>query len=135
MSEATVTVYSEFEPMEYVTFNTEALENRVKMFNARNNARSLTEIGNDPIQVEDVMSEIGVRSRSGLPCQNTYLFLTNGDIYLTQSNGIARTVNELVEMLNGDIKANSTNGFVEVQVQEAALSGDRTYKQLKLLAV
>lgn len=135
MSEATVTGYSEFEPMEYVTFNTEALENRVKMFNARNNARSLTEIGNDPIQVEDVMSEIGVRSRSGLPCQNTYLFLTNGDIYLTQSNGIARTVNELVEMLNGDIKANSTNGFVEVQVQEAALSGDRTYKQLKLLAV
>lgn len=135
MSEATVTGYSEFEPVEYVTFNTEALENRVKMFNARNNARSLTEIGNDPIQVEDVMSEIGVRSRSGLPCQNTYLFLTNGDIYLTQSNGIARSVNELVEMLNGDIKANSTNGFVEVQVQEAALSGDRTYKQLKLLAV
>lgn len=122
-----------FEPQQYITFEPHVPANRVRMFNARNSAMSLKSLGDTPIDVVDVMTEIGVRTRSGNPCQNTYIFTADGQVYFTQSNGLGKTINELVDMVEGDFKTNTTNGYVKVQIKETSLSGDRSYKQFQLL--
>ena len=122
-----------FEPQQYITFEPHVPANRVRMFNARNSATSLKNLGDTPIDIVDVMTEIGVRTRSGNPCQNTYIFTADGQVYFTQSNGLGKTINELVDMVEGDFKTNTTNGYVKVQIKETSLSGDRSYKQFQLL--
>lgn len=122
-----------FEPQQYITFEPHVPANRVRMFNARNSATSLKTLGDTPIDIVDVMTEIGVRARSGNPCQNTYIFTADGPVYFTQSNGLGKTINELVDMVEGDFKTNTTNGYVKVQIKETSLSGDRSYKQFQLL--
>lgn len=122
-----------FEPQQYITFEPHVPANRVRMFNARNSATSLKNLGDTPIDIVDVMTEIGVRTRSGNPCQNTYIFTADGQVYFTQSNGLGKTINDLVDMVEGDFKTNTTNGYVKVQIKETSLSGDRSYKQFQLL--
>ena len=122
-----------FEPQQYITFEPHVPANRVRMFNARNSATSLKNLDDTPIDIVDVMTEIGVRARSGNPCQNTYIFTADGQVYFTQSNGLGKTINELVDMVEGDFKTNTTNGYVKVQIKETSLSGDRSYKQFQLL--
>lgn len=122
-----------FEPQQYITFDSHIPANRVRMFNARNSATTLKNLGDTPIDIVDVMTQIGVRTRSGNPCQNTYIFTADGQVYFTQSNGLGKTINELVDMVEGDFKTNTTNGYVKVQIKETSLSGDRSYKQFQLL--
>lgn len=122
-----------FEPQQYITFDSHIPANRVRMFNARNSATSLKNLGDTPIDIVDVMTQIGVRTRSGNPCQNTYIFTADGQVYFTQSNGLGKTINGLVDMVEGDFKTNTTNGYVKVQIKETALSGGRSYKQFQLL--
>lgn len=122
-----------FEPQQYLTFDRRIPANRVRMFNARNSAMSLKNLGDTPIDIVDVMTQIGTRARSGNPCQNTYIFAADGQVYFTQSNGLGKTINELVDMVGGDFKTNTTNGYVKAQIKETSLSGDRSYKQFQLL--
>lgn len=122
-----------FEPQQYITFDPHIPVNRVRMFNARNGATSLKNLGDTPIDIVDVMTQIGVRTRSGNPCQNTYIFTADGQVYFTQSNGLGKTINELVDMVERDFKTNTTNGYVKVQIKETSLSRDRSYKQFQLL--
>lgn len=122
-----------FKPKKYVTFDPLIPANRVRMFNARNSATSLKNLGDTPIDIVDVMTQIGVRTRSGNPCQNTYIFTADGQVYFTQSNGLGKTINEVVDMVSGDFKANTTNGYVKVQIKETPLSGGRSYKLFQLL--
>lgn len=124
-----------FEPQQYITFEPHVPANRVRIFNARNSATSLKNLGDTPIDIVDVMTEIGMRTRLGNPCQNTYIFTADDQVYFTQSNGIGKTINELVDMVKGDFKTNTTNGYVKVQVKETSLSGNRSYKQFQLLEV
>lgn len=122
-----------FEPQQYITFDPHIPANRVRMFNARNGATSLKNLGDTPIDIVDVMTQIGVRTRSGNPCQNTYIFTADGQVYFTQSNGLGKTINELVDMVERDFKTNTTNGYVKVQIKETSLSRNRSYKQFQLL--
>lgn len=122
-----------FGPQQYSTFDPHIPANRVRIFNARNSAMSLKNLGDTPIDIVDVMTQIGTRTRSGNPCQNTYIFTADGQVYFTQSNGLGKTINELVDMVEGDFKTNTTNGYVKVQIKETSLSGDRSYKQFQLL--
>lgn len=124
---------SGFKPKKYITFDPQIPVNRVRMFNARNSAVSLKNIGDTPIDIVDVMTEIGVRARSGNPCQNTYIFTADGQVYFTQSNGLGKTIDEVVDMVSGDFKNNTTNGYVKAQIKEMSLSGGRSYKQFQLL--
>lgn len=126
---------NDFEPKKYITFDPLIPANRVRMFNARNSATSLQNLGDTPIDIVDVMTQIGVRARSGNPCQNTYIFTADGQVYFTQSNGLGKTINEVVDMVSGDFKTNTTNGYVKAQIKETPLSGGRSYKQFQLLEV
>lgn len=122
-----------FEPQQYITFDPHIPANRVRMFNARNSATSLKNLGDTPIDIVDVMTRISARTRSGNPCQNTYIFTADEQVYFTQSNGLGKTINELVDMVEGDFKTNTTNGYVKVQIKEIPLSEGRSYKQFQLL--
>lgn len=122
-----------FTPKKYSTFDLLIPANRVRVFNARNSATSLKNLGDTPIDIVDVMTQIGVRARSGNPCQNTYIFTADGQVYFTQSNGLGKTINEVVDMVSGDFKTNTTNGYVKAQIKETPLSGGRSYKQFQLL--
>ena len=122
-----------FKPKKYITFDPLIPANRVRMFNARNSATSLKNLGDTPIDIVDVMTQVGVRTRSGNPCQNTYIFTADGQVYFTQSNGLGKTINEVVDMVSGDFKTNTTNGYVKAQIKETPLSEDRSYKQFQLL--
>lgn len=124
---------NDFKPKKYSTFDLQIPANRVRMFNAHNNATSLKNLGDTPIDIVDVMTQIGVRARSGNPCQNTYIFTADGQVYFTQSNGLGKTINEVVDMVSGDFKTNTTNGYVKAQIKETSLSGGRSYKQFQLL--
>ena len=124
---------NDFKPKKYITFDPLIPANRVRIFNARNSATSLKNLGDTPIDIVDVMTQIGVRARSGNPCQNTYIFTADGQVYFTQSNGLGKTINEVVDMVSGDFKTNTTNGYVKAQIKETPLSGDRSYKQFQLL--
>lgn len=124
---------NDFKPKKYITFDPLIPANRVRMFNARNSATSLKNLGDTPIDIVDVMTQIGVRARSGNPCQNTYIFAADGQVYFTQSNGLGKTINEVVDMVSGDFKTNTTNGYVKAQIKETPLSGGRSYKQFQLL--
>lgn len=132
-TETTVDNRRKFEPQQYVTFDVQDVKNRVRMFNAHRNAVSLTKIGDEPIHVCDVMTEVGTRARSGNPCQNTYLFTVDGPIYFSQSNGVGDTINEIVSIVDGNFASNTSAGYVTVRMSETSLSGDRTFKQLELL--
>lgn len=124
-----------FVPEEYATFDTQAPENRIKMFNAHNASASLNQIGDEHFKIVDVMAERGERTNSKNPCQNTYIFTDDGRVLFTQSNGIAKTINEIVVMVNSDFAGNTSNGYVEVHVAAMQLSGDKTYKRLQLDAI
>lgn len=126
---------NDFKPKKYVTFDPQNPANRVRMFNARNSAMSLKNLGDTPIDIVDIMTQISVRTRSGNPCQNTYIFTADGQVYFTQSNGLGKTINEIVNMVSGDFKANTTNGYVKVQIKETPLSGNRSYKLFQLLEI
>lgn len=130
----------EFEPMQYVTFPDSTLDARVKIFNAHRNAKSLASLADAEIEVVNVLAEVGKRARTNVPCQNTYLFTGDGEIYFTQSTGIADTINELMSMVNGDISGETSKGYIKVRVKEFDLGTDesgeaRTYKQLELLEI
>lgn len=121
-----------FNPAKYLTLPLETFADRMKIFNARNVAVSLSKVSVDEIiNVTDVMAEPGVRARSNKECQNTYLFTDTGVVYFTQSDGIGDTVNKLVEVLDGTFD-NAPDHKVAIRVIEVPLSGDRTLKQIMI---
>lgn len=123
-------VVKRFNPAKYLTFPLETFADRMKLFNARNVATSLSKLTADSIiNVTDVMAEPGVRARSNKECQNTYIFTDDGLVYFTQSDGIGDTINKLVEALDGTF-GNAPDNKVAIRIIEVPLSGDRTLKQI-----
>lgn len=121
---------------EYTTLP-DTMDSKIKMFNARNNAISLVTLGEAEFHLTGVFAEPGVRARSqdSRPCQNTYLFDDEGHVLFTQSSGISRTVNELVDMIGGDFEHGTDHGYITVRVTSTALNGGRTYKRLELISL
>lgn len=124
-----------FTPESYTTFDVNDVQNKLKVFNAHNASASLNQIGEEPFNIVDVMAEPSTRAQSGNPCQNTYIFTDDGRVLFTQSNGIASTINEIVKVVSGDFKANTTNGYVRAHVSVLPLTGNRTYKRLQMDAI
>ncbi len=110
--------------------------NKVKMYNASDNAKPLNGI-TDPINVVDIMTEIGSKSQTHVVCQNNYLFTDTGDVFISQSNGITKSVNKILDMYNGNIQKNASDGYITVQVETKDIPSGRadpnTLKLLKLI--
>lgn len=124
-----------FQPSVYSTIDLSLPINRIKVFNAHNSSISLKDVGETPFNIVGVMTEEGERANSKNPCQNTYIFTDDDTVLFSQSNGIAKTINELVAIVDGNFAENTTNGYVTARVKSRDIGGNRTYKNLELLDI
>lgn len=105
-------------------------EGTIKVANALSDAVSLKEIGNKHFKLMDVITTPGVRSRTGEVCTNTYLIDADDNMYMTQSDGIKRSAQQIVGLFNGDFGEDG----IEVSVVEKKLNNDNTLKTLHFYA-
>lgn len=105
-------------------------EGTIKVANALSDAISLKEIGNKHFKLMDVITTPGVRSRTGEICTNTYLIDADDNMYMTQSDGIKRSAQQIVGLFNGDFGEEG----IEVSVVEKKLNNDNTLKTLHFYA-
>lgn len=105
-------------------------EGTIKVANALSDAVSLKEIGDKHFKLMDVLTTPGVRSRTGEVCTNTYLIDADNNMYMTQSDGIKRSAQQIVGLFNGDFGEDG----IEVSVVEKKLNNDNTLKTLHFYA-
>lgn len=105
-------------------------EGTIKVANALSDAASLAEIGDKHFNLADVITTPGVRNRTGEVCTNTYLIDIDGNIYMTQSDGLKRSAQQIVGLFNGDFGEDG----IEVAVIEKKLNNGNTLKTLHFYA-
>lgn len=106
------------------TFTAEDREGKIKLANALNNADSLVNVSN--FTLVDVIMTPGKRSRTGESCTNTYLISSDGNVYMTQSEGVCRSAQQLISLFGCDF-----GDGIDVEVIERSLSNGNTLKSLK----
>lgn len=100
------------------------------LVNARNSAVSLNSFGiGKPFSVVGAYTTPGIRTQSGTPCTNVYLFAADGTTYFTQSEGINRSVLDIADMFPD---FNADNGGIPVVVKATKLDGGKTIKSLEI---
>lgn len=122
--------------MEAYGFDATSDEGEVRLFNAESDADSLAESGLAEMALVGLAIKPGVRvdpvTGERNPCANTTFFTSDGDTYVSQSNGIARDAARLIALINR--KGGWESGKVyTVRVIETKLSGGRTLKKLALV--
>ena len=105
-------------------------EGTIKVANALSDAVSLKEIGDTHFNLVDVLTTPGVRSRTGEVCTNTYLIDSADNMYMSQSDGIKRSAQQIVGLFNGDFGEDG----IEVAVIEKKLNNGNTLKTLHFYA-
>lgn len=110
------------------TMDNSTFEGKRAIVNARNSALSLNAIGSKLLNLIGVYTARGVRSQTGQPCVNIYLFTKDGNTYFSQSQGIYRSVLDIYDMFPD---FNSPDG-IPVVVKETPLGGGRSTKSLEI---
>ena len=115
------------------TISGDDIEARVEAGNAMTDADSLSKIGFDnPISVRNFITRAGVRAQTGEQCVDVYIICDDGQVYFTQSSGIAKSVLIYVAAFtdaNGNFTAPCDKGYKFV-VREKAINNGRTMKNL-----
>ena len=115
------------------TISGDDLESRVLASNAQSDADSLKTIGIDTtFLVRNFILQVGVRSRTGELCVETYLICDDGNVYYTQSSGIAKSAKNFIDCFtdeNGNFNAPCDRGYGFV-VREKTLGNGNTLKTL-----
>lgn len=114
------------------TLDVSTIEGKKQVINARNTAKSLNSIGDKPLQVVGAYITEGQRTRTfpPKPCANVYLFTKDGNAYFSQSEGIARSVYDIVDMFP-DFAHNE--GGLKLRVASTPLPNGNTLKALELM--
>jgi hypothetical protein len=113
------------------TVDNKTFEGKRAIVNARNSAKSLNGYGEGKrLDVVGVYTAPGVRSQTGQPCTNVYLFTADGDTYFSQSEGINRSILDIVDMFPD---MNVENGGIPLVVNSTALGGGKSVKSLQIL--
>lgn len=110
---------------------------RKAIANALNNAGSLAEVGDRVLKVIDIVITPGVRKarqkgQSDTPCVNTYFITTDGQAYMSQSDGIARSVQNLLTMYP-NFGRSSDAGYLEIQIVSRILANGNELKSVVVL--
>lgn len=117
-------------PTGYIcTVDTTTNEGKITIANALSDAESLADLGSDKFVLVDVVTTPGVRTRTGEICTNVYLISDSGSIYMSQSDGIKRSAQQIVGLFNGDF-----GDGIEVGVIEKQLKSGNTLKTLHFYA-
>lgn len=112
------------------TIDVSTIEGKVALLNAKNNAKSLNNIGGKELTIVGAFTCAGVRKgRNGqpdVPCTSVYLLEKSGIAFFSQSDGIARSVRDIYEMFPD---FNAPDGIV-VNVESTKLDNGNTIKSL-----
>ena len=113
------------------TVDNKTFEGKRAIVNARNSAKSLNSYGEGKrLDVVGVYTAPAVRSQTGQPCTNVYLFTADGNTYFSQSEGINRSILDIVDMFPD---MNAENGGIPVVVNSIALGGGKSIKSLQII--
>lgn len=104
-------------------------EGTIKVANALSDAESLADLGDAHFTLTDIITTPGVRTRTGEVCTNVYLFSDDGRIFMSQSDGIKRSAQQIVGLFNGDFGEG-----IEVGVIAKQLKSGNTLKTLHFYA-
>lgn len=104
-------------------------EGTIKVANALSDAESLADFGDAHFTLTDIITTPGVRTRTGEVCTNVYLVSDDGRIFMSQSDGIKRSAQQIVGLFNGDFGEG-----IEVGVISKQLKSGNTLKTLHFYA-
>lgn len=117
-------------PTGYIcTVDTTNNDGKITIANAISDAESLATLGDEHFILANVVTMPGVRTRTGEMCVNAYLITDEGKAYMSQSDGINRSVRQIVGLFNGDF-----GDGIEVSVIEKQLKSGNTLKTLHFYA-
>lgn len=115
-------------------FDMTASEGIVRIFNAEEDGTSLNDSGLTELVLDGIIIRPGVRvdpvHGTRTPCANTILMATDGNNYVSQSNGIARSAARIIHLYE---KLGWPEEGLPVRVTENKLDGRRSYKKLTLM--
>lgn len=126
-----------FQDGAFTTCDTTTEQGRKAFLRALNNSESLAEIGDQVLKVVDVVIEPGVRKarqagQQDTPCVNITLVTLDGKAYMTQSDGIARSVRNIL-LIYPKFGRSAEAGYLEIQVINRVLNNGNTLKSLDVL--
>lgn len=111
------------------TIDRNSREGVIKVANALSDAESLADFGDAHFTLTDVITTPGVRTRTGEVCTNVYLVTADGTILMSQSDGIKRSVQQIVGLFGGDF-----GDGIEVAVVTKQLKSGNSLKTLHFYA-
>ena len=111
------------------TIDRTSREGVIKVANALSDAESLADFGDAHFTLTDVITTPGVRTRTGEVCTNVYLVTADGTILMSQSDGIKRSVQQIVGLFGGDF-----GDGIEVAVVTKQLKSGNSLKTLHFYA-
>lgn len=111
------------------TIDRASREGVIKVANALSDAESLADYGDEHFTLVDVITTPGVRTRTGEVCTNVYLVTADGTILMSQSDGIKRSVQQIVGLFGGDF-----GDGIEVAVVTKQLKSGNSLKTLHFYA-
>lgn len=111
------------------TVDTSDVKGKTTLLNALSDAESLADLGDKKFTLVDVVTMPGVRTRTGEVCTNVYLISSDNHIYMSQSDGIKRSAQQVVGLFGGDFGEG-----IEVGVVTKQLKSGNTLKTLHFYA-
>lgn len=106
------------------------------VFNALSDALPLAQYMDTDIKVCDIMVEPGKRKNrsdgSYSTCMNTYLIDVDGNAYFSQSDGVFRSILNLMRIYRNGLR-DTPNGYLTMRCVETVLNTGNTLKKLILV--
>lgn len=113
------------------TLDMTTIDGKMAAVAALNGAQSMRDMVGETLRVKDFMTTPGVRSRTGEACINSYLICDDGNVYFTQSTGIAESLRYLagafIDVSTGKLMDLIESG-IGLQIREQNLSNGNTLK-------
>ena len=124
------------------TISGNSATDKARVFNATSGALSLSNAAKDPdfvIDVVDIFQTQAIRKSRNpmlpdMPCVNTYLLTLDGETFMSQSDGIARSASDLVsEHMFPDCGKSLEDGCLHLGVKTKVLENGNTVKSLVIV--
>lgn len=112
-------------------------EGRKLVANAVNNADSLAQYEGVVLKISNVLTRPGMRSdldgNNQTPCQCTYLIDIDGKAYFSQSDGVARSINTIMDIYSEFPKDTENGEYAEMVLHSQTLPNGRTIKSIEVV--
>lgn len=115
------------------TLDIDTIDGKMQLATALNGAVSMSELVDVPLNVTDIVTTQGTRARTGEICTNTYLICDDGNVYFSQSDGVARSIKILTALFtdkNTGEFLNPVEQGVAFMVKETKLNNGNTLKSV-----